>query len=102
MNLDVGWIIKLLSMVNILAECVKIIITGALECPDSFYAGKNMDKVHESLIAEVEFWQSLITEWTYSSDSAEYQRIRDALRFAQLQLIRYEQQLEKPINGTIH
>ncbi len=61
-----------------------------------------MDKVHESLIAEVEFWQTLISEWTYSSDSAEYQRIRDALRFAQLQLMRYEQQLAESINGTIH
>lgn len=54
----------------------------------------HLDKVIESLKAEIRFWQSFIKELEGGTDSAEYKRARDALRFAELQLLRYEEWLE--------
>ena len=54
----------------------------------------HLDKIIESLRAEVKFWQSFIVELEGAADSAEYKRARDALRFAELQLLRYKQWLE--------
>ena len=56
----------------------------------------HLRKLIESLKAEVKFWQSFIVELEEAGapDSEEYKRARDALRFAELQLLHYEKWLE--------
>jgi len=57
-----------------------------------------MDKVHKILIAEVEFWEKIISAWELSTDNQGYQSIKESFQNAQLTLSRYELQLQKSRN----
>ncbi|MGI9318398.1 MAG: hypothetical protein ACR2QW_13800 [bacterium] len=88
-------------MVNILAGFVKKIFTTKLEYAVLTNRKRSMDKIIESLKAEVEFWQSFLSEWAGDKENEDYKRARDSLRFAELQLMRYEQQLVRPDCSTL-
>ena len=45
-----------------------------------------MYEYHEALKAEIAFWQELLIESDFSSDSAEYQRMVHAINLAEFKL----------------
>jgi len=45
-----------------------------------------MSDLYHGLKDEVEFWQGLISELSFPSDSFEHQRMEQALQFAQMKL----------------
>ncbi len=61
-----------------------------------------LNKVLESLKAEVKFWQTFINELDVNKESEEYLRARDQLRFAESQLIRCKQQMDQPKCEDLH
>ncbi len=49
-----------------------------------------MYKYHEALKAEIAFWQELLIESDFRSDSPEFQRMIHAIRLAEFKLARSE------------
>jgi hypothetical protein len=60
-----------------------------------------MSSYRQGLIDEIRFWQELISESCLRADSPGYERMKNALQFAQQKLSRHEHFLDFPVGEVI-